>query len=85
MTYSRNHRTLQVDADGTILQAGLDAGLRLAFSCQAGGCGTCKSRLLSGEVEMGRNCLTEQERAEGHILLCVSRPRGPVVIEEGGW
>jgi hypothetical protein len=27
------------------------------------------------------NCLTSEERAQGHILACVSRPVGPCVVE----
>jgi len=74
--------TLQVEADQTILEAGLDAGLALLFSCGAGGCGTCMVQLVSGSIEMDEpNGLTDEERAQGQCLACISRPCGPLVIK----
>lgn len=54
-------------------------GLCPDFSCRAGICSTCKSALLSGEVEYFEEPLEELE--QGEVLLCCSRPRGPVVID----
>jgi ferredoxin-NADP reductase len=66
----------------TLLEAGLAAGAPLPFSCTMGGCGACKVKLVSGEVEADEpNCLGPSERAEGLVLACVSRPRSPVVLE----
>ena len=45
------------------------------YSCRSGSCGECKLRLLKGkcrsETDEG---LTEDEKAEGYILSCVSYP-----------
>lgn len=54
-------------------------GLEPAFSCRAGICGTCAAPLLSGEIEYFDEPLDQP--AEGHILLCCSRPLGPVVLD----
>ena len=54
-------------------------GLTPDFSCRAGICGTCKSRLISGEVAYFEEPLDEP--AAGEVLLCCSRPRGPVVLD----
>lgn len=74
-----------VEPGQTLLEAGLDAGLDLAFSCTMGGCGACAIRLARGDVELEEpNCLSEEERDEGVILACVARPRGPCrVLLEG--
>lgn len=55
------------------------AGLEPDFSCRAGVCGTCSTRLLSGEVEYFDDPLDDPP--DGEILLCCSRPRGPVVLD----
>ena len=81
MRYQRSGRTLQVASDQPLLVAGLDAGLEMDFSCQVGGCGTCKSRLIAGEVEMGQCCLSSEEIAAGYCLPCIALPRGPVVLD----
>lgn len=54
-------------------------GLEPAFSCRAGICGSCAVPLLSGEIEYFEEPLDQP--AEGQILLCCSRPLGPVVLD----
>lgn len=38
-------------AGDNLLRAGLRAGIGLPYECNAGGCGSCKFELISGEVE----------------------------------
>ena len=57
----------------------LDATLRMRpdapFSCTNGVCGTCRARLVSGEVTMDRNyALEPEEVAAGIVLACQSHP-----------
>jgi CDP-4-dehydro-6-deoxyglucose reductase/ferredoxin-NAD(P)+ reductase (naphthalene dioxygenase ferredoxin-specific) len=62
----------------TILDAALDAGLDYPFGCQSGSCGACKSRLVSGAVELSdysEFALSEEERDGGLILACRSYPK----------
>ncbi|MBN4016283.1 2Fe-2S iron-sulfur cluster binding domain-containing protein [Rhodospirillaceae bacterium AH-315-P19] len=52
--------------------------------CLQGICGTCKGRLVSGEVEMGDldpAAITPEEAEEDHILLCQAHPTSDVEIE----
>lgn len=69
---------------GTILEAALDAGLPFPHGCRSGNCGTCKSRVLQGRVDMlphARDALDEAEKAGGLILACRARPRTDLTIE----
>ncbi|MFW6058085.1 MAG: 2Fe-2S iron-sulfur cluster-binding protein [Persicimonas sp.] len=71
-----------VRAGQTILQAGLEAGLDLDFSCTVGGCAACALQLIDGEVVYdGPTCLSEAERDSGMCLACVGRPNGAIVVE----
>jgi CDP-4-dehydro-6-deoxyglucose reductase/ferredoxin-NAD(P)+ reductase (naphthalene dioxygenase ferredoxin-specific) len=57
----------------TILAAALDAGIPYPHDCRSGTCGTCKSRLLRGRVDLlphAPDALDEREMAEGLILAC---------------
>jgi ring-1,2-phenylacetyl-CoA epoxidase subunit PaaE len=55
----------------SILDAAARAGLDLPFSCRAGVCSTCRTKLLSGEVELVQNyALEDWELAQGFILAC---------------
>lgn len=77
-------RTYQFEltADGeNILDAGLDNGADLPFSCKGGVCATCKARLVEGEVDMDLAVALEQdERDAGYILTCQSHPVSQKVV-----
>lgn len=76
------HQLTTVNPGQTILEAGLQAGIPLPFSCTMGGCGACKVKVISGDVAIPEpNCLSTEDRADGHILSCISRACGPVIIE----
>ncbi len=65
----------------------LDATLRLRpdapFSCTNGVCGTCRARLVEGEVRMDRNyALEPDEVAAGMILACQAHPVSPTATIE---
>ena len=72
------------DAEETLLEAALAAGLLLPYSCRDGACGVCKSKLISGEVDPGHyveSTLTEADREAGMALICCARPRSDLVVE----
>ena len=59
----------------SVLDAASAAGLEVPFSCTSGVCGTCRARLVEGEVRMERNfALDKQEIANGFVLTCQSHP-----------
>lgn len=65
-------------ADQTLLQSALDAGLPLAHSCRVGSCGSCKCRLLDGQVQEltdSSYVLSLEDIEAGYILACQSRPK----------
>jgi phenol hydroxylase P5 protein len=77
---------LEVEQGQTFLEAALDAGVEWPFGCTRGMCGTCKARLLVGEVDIGETssfALFDDERAAGYILTCSSRPTSNVEITFG--
>ncbi len=82
VSFSRTQRALQVGADTFVLDAARAAGMRLPCSCTKGMCGTCKSRLISGTVEMHhQGGIRQREIDAGMILLCCSRPTSDLVVE----
>jgi len=63
--------------DETVLAAMLRSGASVVFGCRGGGCGTCKMRLISSQVEHGRcsaAVLSHEEKQTGGFLSCQARP-----------
>ncbi len=83
VTIRGNAEPIMVRPGETILAAALRLGLPYPHSCQGGNCGACKSRLLSGTVDLRPHAdvaLTPDERAAGLILACRADPTGPCDI-----
>ena len=58
-----------------VLDAALEAGLDLPYSCRGGVCCTCRARVLEGEVAMEKNFTLESwETHKGFVLTCQARP-----------
>jgi 2Fe-2S type ferredoxin len=69
-----------------ILDAGLDAGIEIPFTCRGGICGACVARVAKGAVDQSditdlEFTLSEDEIEAGMALLCMARPVGDVEIE----
>jgi Rieske 2Fe-2S family protein len=80
--FSRTGRSITCAADTFILTAANVAGVRLPCSCTKGMCGTCKSKLVSGTVDMSANGgIRQREIDQGMILTCCSRPTSDLVID----
>nr|WP_119612458.1 PDR/VanB family oxidoreductase [Streptomyces acidiscabies] len=71
----RSERVLTVAADSSVLAAVREELPDTLYSCEQGFCGTCRQRVLEGEVDHRDELLTDQERDES-MLICVSRARG---------
>jgi ring-1,2-phenylacetyl-CoA epoxidase subunit PaaE len=66
--------------DDVILDAAARAGLELPFSCRAGVCSTCRTKVVKGSVEMAQNyALEEWEVEQGYVLACQSRVTTPTL------
>ena len=65
----------------SILDAAAAAGLELPFSCTSGVCGTCRAKVVEGDVRMDRNfALDKADVAAGFVLACQAHPITPFVV-----
>jgi CDP-4-dehydro-6-deoxyglucose reductase, E3 len=77
-------RTLRATRTQPVLEAALAAGLNLPHSCKSGHCGSCRARLLAGEVRypgvrpLG---ISAEEERSGYVLLCQARALSDLVVE----
>jgi ferredoxin-NADP reductase len=79
---ARSGKSFTMSADQTVLSAAKKAGAVVPSSCSQGVCGTCKTALLEGSVEMKHNGgIRQREIDKGLRLLCCSRPTSDLVID----
>jgi CDP-4-dehydro-6-deoxyglucose reductase len=65
-------QTFTVEPGETILAAALRQGHPLPYSCRNGSCGTCKARVLAGEIDYG---VYEEKALSAAGRSCVRRCR----------
>jgi len=76
-------RTIAVPEGVTILEAALAHDIDYPHGCRSGWCGSCQSRLVSGEVELldhSRFALSDDEKAQGLILACRALPVTDAIV-----
>lgn len=76
------HRVIRVEPGANLLKALQEAQVPMSYSCMAGRCGTCRCRVLDGEVMEGAG---EQQRPpideQGYVLACQTYLTEPCTIE----
>jgi phthalate 4,5-dioxygenase reductase subunit len=81
VTLLNTGETIQVPADRSVLEALRDSGIKTVSSCESGTCGTCRCKLIEGDVDHRDMVLMDEEK-DSQIMICVSRAReGNLVIE----
>lgn len=80
--FRKSGRTVECGTDTFLLSAAKAAGMRLPSSCTKGLCGTCKSRLISGQVVMKhQGGIRQREIDQGMILVCCAKPLTDLVVD----
>ena len=73
--------TVTVPEGDTVLEGAQRSRPDLPFACKGGVCGTCRARVVDGDVEMRRNfALEPAEVAAGFVLTCQSTPTTAKVV-----
>ena len=83
-TIQPSGHTFPIEDHETLLEAALKHGYVLPYSCRDGVCGVCKGRILSGQVDHGKQhggALSEADKADGMALFCSAKAQSDLVIE----
>ncbi|MGB4812893.1 MAG: CDP-6-deoxy-delta-3,4-glucoseen reductase [Methylophilaceae bacterium] len=84
ITIKSSQHQFEARPSQTVIEAAISAGISLPYGCRTGTCGTCKSTLISGEVDYGdyaTSAMTEAEKAAGKVLLCCAHALTDVTVE----
>jgi ferredoxin-NADP reductase len=80
--FTRSGKTGMVLESQTLLEAAGEAGVDIPSACRQGQCGTCKIRLLEGDVRMSaEQGLDAESKARGFVLTCVGHASGNVRLD----
>lgn len=75
---------MEVEEGETVLDAAFRQGISLMHGCKEGQCGSCKSRLVDGDIELLKYstfALPDYESESGHILLCRTHVFSDITVE----
>ena len=76
------NRVIRVQPGANLLKALQDAQVPMSYSCMAGRCGTCRCRVLDGEVMEGPGELQRPlDGEQGYVLACQTYLTEPCTIE----
>ncbi|MFG1477031.1 PDR/VanB family oxidoreductase [Xanthobacter sp. V4C-4] len=73
-------KSYEIPGDKSVSAALEAAGVKIPTSCEQGACGTCKVKVLEGEVEHRDKRLSAAQREEGWMLACVSRAKSDLLV-----
>ncbi len=84
VTVQPSGKQFTVDPTQSVLEAGMKQGIVLPYGCKNGACGSCKCKLVSGEITLGAHqasALTAADAEAGMILSCCATLKSDIVIE----
>jgi len=84
VTLKTSGKQFTVNPDETLLEAALRQDINLPYGCKNGACGSCKGKVLEGQVSHGQhseNALSKADETAGGILFCCSHPQSDLLIE----
>jgi CDP-4-dehydro-6-deoxyglucose reductase, E3 len=84
ISLSNSQDVFDAGPEQTLLDAALNARLNVPHSCKGGNCGSCRARLLRGEIHYKSGPplgLAAAEVADGFILMCQARALTDLHIE----
>ena len=75
---------MEVEEGETVLDAAFRQGISLMHGCKEGQCGSCKSKLIDGDIELLKYstfALPDYESENAHVLLCRTHAFSDVSFE----
>jgi CDP-4-dehydro-6-deoxyglucose reductase len=84
VTLKASGKQFTVTQDETLLEAALRQNMNLPYGCKNGACGSCKGRVIEGQVIHGQHsasAMSKTEETAGSTLFCCAHPQSDLVIE----
>ena len=79
VTFGQSNRRIAWNPKlGSLLELAEESGISVESGCRAGSCGSCQTRLVSGEIDYQQQ--PDAEIEPGHCLLCISTPKSDITL-----
>lgn len=79
--FKRLGKVVTIHEGETILDAAIEAGANVAYSCEEGVCGSCETLILEGEPDHRDEVLSHHERQTGKkMMICCSRSKSSRLV-----
>lgn len=80
--FAKANKVVALPPDKTVLEVAESNGVSIDYACRVGVCGTCKTKLLEGQVTMEvEDALTPEDKSNNIILACQAKSVGNLVVE----
>ena len=80
----KQEHTFSCEEDQYIIEAAEENDVEISYSCRAGACSTCVSKLVSGTIDQSdQSFLDEDQEQAGFFMSCVAYPTSDVVMISG--
>ena len=84
VTLKTSGKQFTVNQDETVLEAALRQNINLPYGCKNGACGSCKGKVLEGQVthqQHSESAMTRADETAGATLFCCAHPQSDLLIE----
>ncbi len=78
---ARSGKTAPASRDQSLLEVAESVDVEIPSLCRSGTCGTCRTRLVSGDVECTADVMDDEDRQGGYVFPCVAWARSDCVLE----
>ena len=84
VTLKTSGKQFTVNQEETLLEAALRQGINLPYGCKNGACGSCKGKVIEGQITHGQHsesALSKTDETAGSTLFCCAHPQSDLIIE----
>jgi len=84
VTLKASGKQFTVNPEETLLEAALRQDINLPYGCKNGACGSCKGKIVEGQVTHGQHsesALSKADEITGSTLFCCAHPQSDLLIE----
>jgi ferredoxin-NADP reductase len=81
VTFNRSGAAAPSPPGKSLLEVAERSGVSIPSLCRAGVCGTCRTKVTSGDVRCQSTALDDEDAANGYVLACVAHATSDCAVD----